>query len=90
MGRVTELSDLLNDLLGNDFKIRITLDCTAGSIEDGTYQKIKDRIDDIDKSARVSGKLKSYTFSFIKNIMPHCLEYPLHLNSSSHIRQPIQ
>ena len=55
VGRVTELSDLLNDLLGNDFKIRITLDCTAGSIEDGTYQKIKDRIDDIDKSARVSG-----------------------------------
>ena len=54
VGRVSELSDLLNDLLGDDFKIRITLDCTDGSMEDGMCQKIKDRIDDIDKFARVS------------------------------------
>ena len=54
VGRVSELSDLLNDLLGNDFKIKIILDCTAGSIEDGKYQKIKDQIDDIDKFANVS------------------------------------
>ena len=53
LGRVSEFSDLLNDLLDNDFKIKITLDCTEGNIEDNKYQKIKDQIDDIDRSAQI-------------------------------------
>ena len=53
VGRVTEFSGLLNDLLDDDFKIRITLDCTDGNMENGKYQKIKDQMDDIDRSARV-------------------------------------
>ena len=54
VGRVSELSNLLNDLLDKDFKIRIDMSCMDGSMEDGQYQKIKDMIDDIDKSAMVS------------------------------------
>ena len=53
LGRVSEFSDLLNDLLDNDFKIKITLDCADGSMEDGKYQKIKDQIDDIDRFAQI-------------------------------------
>ena len=57
LGCVSECSDLLNDLLDNDFKIKITLDCTEGNIEDNKYQKIKDQIDDTD-SVRVSAQHK--------------------------------
>ena len=53
VGRVSEFSSLLNDLLDDDFKIRIALDCTDGNMENGKYQKIKDQMDDIDRSARV-------------------------------------
>ena len=53
LGRVTEFSDLINDLLDNDFKIKITLDCIDGNIEDSKYQKIKDQINDIDRSAQI-------------------------------------
>ena len=53
LGRVSELSNLLNDLLDDDFKIRITLNCTDGNMENSKYQKIKDQIDDIDRSAQV-------------------------------------
>ena len=54
LGRVSEFSDILNDLLDNSFKINVTLDCADGNMEDGKYQKIKDQIDDIDRSAQVS------------------------------------
>ena len=53
-GHVSTFSNLLREILNNNFKITVDVKCVEGELDEDAYEHIKDLADDIDRSAKVS------------------------------------